>query len=68
MKIWPVVCTICLICILSGCGPTVTVKHEIEPIHLTIDINIRIQKELEDFFAFEKTRSTSDKAEKSAEK
>lgn len=68
MKTWPAVCATCLICMLSGCGPTVTIKHEVEPIYLTIDINIRIQEELEDFFAFEKPRNAPDKTEKPAEK
>ena len=38
---------------LIGCSPTVNVKHEVEPIYITIDINIKVQKELEDFFDFE---------------
>lgn len=61
MRIWLFICVVCLICTVSGCGPTVTVKHEIAPIYLTIDINIKIQKELEDFFAFEEARSTAGK-------
>lgn len=35
-------------------------KHEvevkpirIEPIHMTIDVNVKVQRELDDFFAFE---------------
>jgi hypothetical protein len=28
---------------------------EIKPIHITMDINLRVQKELEDFFDFEET-------------
>ena len=39
--------------VVTGCSPTVTVKHEVEPIYITMDINIRVQKELEDFFDFE---------------
>ncbi len=39
--------------VLGGCSPTVNVKHEVEPIYITIDINIKVQKELEDFFDFE---------------
>ena len=45
-----------LACIISGCGPTVTIKHEVQPIHLTVDVNIRVQKELEKFFDFEESR------------
>ena len=39
--------------LLSACTPTVNVKHEVEPIHLTADINIRVDRELEDFFAYQ---------------
>ncbi len=28
---------------------------EIKPIHITMDINLRVQRELEEFFDFEKT-------------
>jgi hypothetical protein len=34
----------------AGCGPTVTVKHEVEPIYVTVDVNVRVQNELNDFF------------------
>ena len=41
---------------LSGCAP-ISMKHEVAPIYATVDINIRIQQELEEFFDFEQTRS-----------
>lgn len=41
-------------------GPLGCTKHEvevkpikIEPIHMTIDVNVKVQRELDDFFAFE---------------
>ena len=37
----------------GGCSPTVKVKHEVEPIYITVDVNIKVQKELENFFDFE---------------
>ena len=37
----------------AGCSPTVKVKHEVAPIFITVDVNIRVQKELEEFFNFE---------------
>ncbi len=43
--------------VLSGCGPSITVHHKIDPIFVNITINHKIQKELEDVFAFEKDRS-----------
>lgn len=44
----------------AGCG-TVTVKHEVEPIFVTVDVNIRIQEQLEDFFDYEQNRSIAAK-------
>ena len=54
-------CLILLI-FLSGCG-TVKVKHEVEPIYITVDINIKVQKELEDFFDFEDEAEETKKKE-----
>jgi hypothetical protein len=53
-----------LACIIAGCGPTVTIKHEVQPIHLTVDVNIRVQKELEKFFDFEESRGSEGEAAK----
>ena len=45
-----------LICgsITSGCGFTinhkVTEPIRVEPIHITVDVNVRVQKELNNFF------------------
>ena len=39
--------------VAAGCTPTVKVKHEVEPIHVTADINIRVDRQLEDFFAYQ---------------
>jgi len=36
-----------LILFASGC---ITIRHEIAPIHATIDINLRVAKELDDIF------------------
>jgi len=38
----------------TSCG--VTVEHKVEPIYITVDVNIKIQKELEKIFEFEKAR------------
>ena len=48
-------------CLGGGCG-MLTIKHEVKPIYATIDINIRVQKELEEFFDFEETRGAEKKA------
>jgi hypothetical protein len=39
--------------LMLDCSPTVKVKHEVAPIYITVDVNIRVQKELKDFFDFE---------------
>ena len=36
-------------CMVSGCI-SVKTEHEIKPIQITMDINLRVQKELEDFW------------------
>lgn len=49
----------------SGCSTRHEVQMapvEIKPIHITIDVNVRVQKDLEDFFG------DIDKAEKTLEK
>jgi hypothetical protein len=41
---------------LTACQPKVQVETapiEVKPIHITVDVNFRIQKELADFFSFE---------------
>ena len=47
--------SIALIAPLTGCrGPTVNVQPiKIEPIHITMDINIKVDKQLDNFFDFE---------------
>jgi len=43
----------CTLLLLPACSPTVKVKHEVAPIFITVDVNIKVQKELENFFNFE---------------
>ena len=40
--------------LMCGCSPGVKVEHEVKPIHITIDVNVRVDKALEDFFDYEK--------------
>ena len=42
--------------VAAGCA-SVTIKHEIPPIYATVDVNIRIQRQLEEVFDFEKPRT-----------
>jgi len=42
------------LCLLvMSCSHTVTVKHEVEPIFITVQVNIQVQEQLNDFFDFE---------------
>jgi len=50
---------VALAAVLAGCAP-VTVKHEVEPIYVTVDVNIRVQKRLQEFFDYEEDRSPED--------
>lgn len=47
---------VCAAGLAAGCT-TVTVKHEVSHIYATVDVNIRIQQELERIYDFEETRS-----------
>jgi hypothetical protein len=37
-----------------------TVKHEVAPIHITVDVNVKVQEELDEFFDFEDRIMESD--------
>ena len=39
---------------LPGCLHVKTDPIKVEPIHIVADINIRVERQLEDFFAFER--------------
>jgi hypothetical protein len=43
-----------LLLLAAGCsGPMMKIRHEVEPIYVTVDVNIKVQRELDDFFGFE---------------
>jgi hypothetical protein len=49
------------LCLLvMSCSHTVTVKHEVEPIFITVQVNIKVQEELNDFFDFEEEVGEAD--------
>ena len=37
------------VAVWSGGCVSVKTEHEIKPIHITLDVNLKVQKELEDF-------------------
>ena len=41
-----------IVLMLSGCW-TITVKHQVEPIYITMNVNVKVEKQLNDFFDFE---------------
>lgn len=53
MRITLLTMTVTLLLLLSGCSTRHEVQMapvEVKPIHITIDVNVRVQKDLEDFF------------------
>ena len=36
------------VALLGGCV-SIKTEHEVKPIHITLDVNLKVQKELEDF-------------------
>ena len=51
----PIRCLICLLVLglAPGCIRTkhdVNMNMKVEPIHITVDVNLKIEKELDDFF------------------
>ncbi len=45
--------TLVLLVAIWGCSHTVNVSHQVEPIYITVQVNIQVQKELDSFFDFE---------------
>lgn len=37
--------------LLAGCSASL--QHKVEPIHITLDVNLKIDRELHDFYSFE---------------
>jgi hypothetical protein len=50
---WPI--AIAAVLISGGCINVKSEPIEIKPIYITMDINLRVQRELEEFFDFEET-------------
>jgi len=42
----------------AGCW-TLTVRHKIDPIYITMDVNVKAEKQLNEFFDFEDQRDSS---------
>ncbi|WP_309384289.1 hypothetical protein [Cerasicoccus frondis] len=49
----PILLALAASAILSGCIQTehkVETHHKIDPIHITVDVNLKVERELDDFF------------------
>lgn len=53
--------------LLGACLNVKTAPIEVKPIHITVDVNIRVEKALEDFFGDLDKQSTTINPEKPAE-
>ena len=52
MKFIILIITVGIVSTLTGCW-TITVKHQVEPIYITMNVNVKVEKQLDDFFDFE---------------
>jgi hypothetical protein len=50
MKRFLLVCSLPLASLLGGCLSLKTEPIEVKPIHITVDVNVRVDKALDDFF------------------
>lgn len=52
MKLIVPILSLGIVFMLTGCW-NITVKHQVEPIYITMDVNVKVEKQLNDFFDFE---------------
>jgi hypothetical protein len=66
MKFWLLTGVAVVLWVTAGCETSHTIKVEpveIKPIHITMDINIKVDREVDDFFnAVEKKAAEKDKS------
>lgn len=50
-RVWEMKSVVLLFVLAAFVGGCLSIKteHEIKPIHITMDVNLKVQKELEDF-------------------
>ena len=46
-------------CVLGGCLNVRTEPIEVKPIHITVDVNVKVERALDDFFADLDRKSTT---------
>jgi hypothetical protein len=52
MKLIVPILSVGIVLMLTGCW-NITIKHQVEPIYITMDVNVKVEKQLNDFFDFE---------------
>ena len=52
MKLIVPILSLGIVLMLTGCW-NITVKHQVEPIYITMDVNVKVEKQLDEFFDFE---------------
>ena len=50
MKRFLLLLSLPLVCFLGGCFSLKTDPIEVKPIHITVDVNVKVDKALDDFF------------------
>ncbi len=45
----PLTCSVLFLATLSGCF-TIKTEHEVKPIQINVDVNLKVERELEDLF------------------
>lgn len=58
MKLFPLIIPAGVILAAGGCW-TLTVKHKIDPIYITMDVNVKAEEQLNDFFDYENTSDST---------
>lgn len=65
MKQFPLVVPLLAAFVFAGCVSVRTEPIEVKPIHITVDVNVKIDKALDDFFGDLDKKSTTLNAPKS---
>jgi hypothetical protein len=61
----PVLSVLALPLLLGGCLNIKTAPIEVKPIHITVDVNVKVEKALDDFFGDLDKKSTTIETPKS---
>ena len=62
MKRFLLVCSLPVPLLLGGCLSVKTEPIEVKPIHITVDVNVKVDKALDDFFGDLDKKATAPKS------